>query len=289
MKATLLFIALFITTIAAKAQAYHPLLDNPSWIVYKFNVGAVSPSQNLRIAPGVDTDIDGVAYKKFIDPYVAMGDNNVYLREDLAQQKVYQLKNGVERLIYDFSLETGDTFTQDSFTYAATVDNIQVNGETRKKIELQSIVLYNGHDLRQTWIEGIGGTSHPLRPDYNAHSRLLSAHQFVYSKCTFQNGQHIYGDPICETLLTTIDNPMPVAIELYPNPFTETLTVQNSQEFHEATLKLYNSNGQLVRQMEHLNGQKILLAKENLANGLYLIQVSESGNLLHSAKVWITD
>lgn len=293
MKTTILVIVIFIVSFseAIYSQEYQPLLNNSSWIAYKFNLGAVEPPQDKIIEEGVDIEIGSVIYKKFVDPFIiSEADNKVYLREDVLQKKVFSLINGIETIIYDFSLENSDTFTQDEQTYVATVDFINVNGIIRKRIELQSIILYNGHDLRQTWIEGIGSTSHPLRPNYNAHSRFYSTHQFIYQKCSFQNGVHTYGDLNCSSLLNTTDeNELNLKINFYPNPFVTELNIQNEKRFQDLTIKLYNSVGQMVREVNNLKGQKITLRRENLANGLYCVQLFEKGKLLKSGKLLITN
>lgn len=293
MKTRILFIAILLISVSKTiySQEYHPLLNNPSWITYKINVGGVAPPQDKIIEEGIDVEIGSVIYKKFIDPYVNYGDNSVYLREDIFQKKVFSLIDGSERLIYDFNLENSDTITQDEQTYVATVDFIDVNGESRKRIQLQSIVLYNGHDLRQTWIEGVGSTSHPLRPNYNARSRFFSTNQFIYQKCYFQNGEHVYGDSNCSSLLlnTIAENELNAEINFYPNPFITELTIQNDKGFQDLTLKMYNSVGQMVREVNDLKGQKITLRRENLANGLYLVQLFDKGKLLKSNKLLITD
>jgi hypothetical protein len=98
-----------------------------------------------------------------------MGESNIsgYMREDLTQQKVYTFKDGVEYLVYDYSLEIGDTF-EINYPYTGLSGQIvevvaieQVlhpDGEWVKKFVFQN---ENGLDFNETvnyYTEGIGGT-----------------------------------------------------------------------------------------------------------------------------------
>jgi hypothetical protein len=63
---------------------------------------------------------------------------------------VYKIAEGAEMVLYDFSLEMGDTISQYGYTFAVTsVEDIAVNGGTRKKMTLHSIELYLGYSLTQ--------------------------------------------------------------------------------------------------------------------------------------------
>lgn len=291
MKTKLLLIAMLLISFTETfSQDYHPLLDNTSWVAYRTAIGGMGSIVYKYIEEGVDTDIDGVTYKKFIDPYVTYGDTSVYLREDSIQRKVYSLIDGSERLIYDFSLETDDLITFGEQTFKATVDFVEVNGEDRKRISLRGIELYRHHDLQQVWIEGIGGTSHPLKPYYNMNATFNDSHVKIFLNCRFQNGARIYGtSDNCLTFLSTdAHTQTAAAIDFYPNPFTTNLMISYAQGFNGVTLKLYNSVGQLVR-TQNLNGQNTTLNRGDLANGLYLVQLLEEGALLKTGKLIIAD
>jgi hypothetical protein len=51
------------------------------------------------------------------------------------------------------------------------------------------------------------------------------------------------------------------------------------------SFKLYNVQGQLVRELSNLNGKQFTVNRENLSGGLYLTELFEDGQLIKSAKL----
>ena len=69
-------------------------------------------------------------------------------------------------------------------------------------------------------------------------------------------------------------------IKTYPNPFSSVTTIYSDQIFNDAGLKLFNSAGQIVFEKAHIYGQSHTLAKDNLPNGLYVLQVEQDGRYM---------
>lgn len=81
-----------------------------------------------------------------------------------------------------------------------------------------------------------------------------------------------------------------------PNPFFSSTTLQTDKPFHNATLTLYNSFGQQVKQLKNISGQEIKLQKDNLPSGLYFIRLTTPspsgegwGEVIATEKLIITD
>ena len=72
-----------------------------------------------------------------------------------------------------------------------------------------------------------------------------------------------------------------------PNPFSTLATLQTSISLENATLTIYNSFGQQVKQLENISGNDIILKRENLPGGLYFIQVKEKDKKIASKKIII--
>ena len=105
---TLFCILLFIGMIGY-AQEYKPMLSNLNeWKVTNCNFGCLT---DTYFTDG-DTIVDNVSYK-ILDGYHYIS-RKFLLREDIAKKQVFIkmfLPSGVEDyLLYDFSLEVGDTF-----------------------------------------------------------------------------------------------------------------------------------------------------------------------------------
>ncbi len=301
MKNTILFIIISLLLFVENtfSQEYHPMLNNSSWKIVKSVSCCIADEENI-IQEGIDIEIGSRTYKQFIDPFPS----NVYynstynlqtlvnLREEIAERKVYKLVNGTELLLYDFNFEIGNTIHQYGNNFVVTAVNyIPVEGGTRKKITLRSEELYCGDNLTLVWIEGVGSDKTPFYPDHNMYNVCSSGGGImVFTQCSFQNGEHIYGNPDCATFLNiNQQNQIASNINFSPNPFTTTLNINSEIGFQDITLKMYNSIGQLVRENANLKGQNITIDRENLQSGLYLIQLFENNKLLKTNKVLIKD
>lgn len=76
---------------------------------------------------------------------------------------------------------------------------------------------------------------------------------------------------------------------IYPNPFSTQTTLHTDVILKSATLIVYNSIGQPVKQIDNISGQTILLSRDVLANGLYFICLTEGDKLIAMDKVVISD
>jgi len=76
---------------------------------------------------------------------------------------------------------------------------------------------------------------------------------------------------------------------IYPNPFSSTALLKSESPLHNATLKVYNSFGQLVKEMKNLSGETIEISRDNLPSGLYFIQITEGDKTLSAKKIAINE
>ncbi len=297
MKTLLCFAVFFLFTSVESAfsQEYHPMLHNSTWLLYDWTSHGL-PSEERMIEQAEDIVVGSHTYKKYIDQFPSYDSysnllHTVYLREDVAERKVYKIVDGVDLLLYDFNLENGSTIYQYGNTFTATVDYTIVNNGSRKRITLKSIEEYCGERLTQVWIEGVGSNKHPFYPDYSMYNVCsASGGMMVFTKCSFQNGEHIFGNPDCASLMPLgigESDMLSDNISVAPNPFVSELAIESAIAFNNASLKLYNAVGQLVREINNFSGQRIILNREDLSSGLYLMQLFEKGKLVKSSKVMV--
>lgn len=261
---------------------YHPMLENPSWIVTIANFGG---STNVMINPGTDVVIDGVTYKKFID--TAWGNTEVFLREDVPAKKVYRRINNADVLLYDFSLTVGSTITLSNglgYNVMSVTDIPTGDGLTRKKIYLNNFI------TSETWIEGVGSPNNPLKPRHE-----LPSDPYLYVQCSFQNGSNIYnhgfvntGTPTDCASLGTVESSLNKTT-LSPLPFSSATTLKIEHNLQNATVTIYNQLGQSVKQINNINGNEAVIERGNLQSGIYLLQLKENGKTLATQKIVITD
>ncbi|MCG3165302.1 MAG: hypothetical protein POELPBGB_01064 [Bacteroidia bacterium] len=78
-------------------------------------------------------------------------------------------------------------------------------------------------------------------------------------------------------------------IKFFPNPFTTQTVLQTDRHLQDATLTLYNSLGQQVRQVSNISGLTATLHRDNLPSGLYYLQLTQDNQTIATDKLVITD
>ncbi len=79
-----------------------------------------------------------------------------------------------------------------------------------------------------------------------------------------------------------------IKINIYPNPFSTQTTLRTDGLLKNATLTVYNSFGQTVKQIKNISGQTVTLFRDNFPSGLYFLRVTEE-NKIYTDKLVITD
>lgn len=78
-------------------------------------------------------------------------------------------------------------------------------------------------------------------------------------------------------------------VNIYPNPFSSSTTLQADTLLKNATLTVYNSAGKQVKQIKNIAGQEITLYCDNLSSGLYFILLTQDNKTLATDKFVISD
>jgi hypothetical protein len=66
-------------------------------------------------------------------------------------------------------------------------------------------------------------------------------------------------------------------------------TIQTNVDLKNATLTIYNSIGQKVKQVNNISGQTISLSRDNLPSGLYFIRLTEENKIIAVEQLLIID
>ncbi len=80
-----------------------------------------------------------------------------------------------------------------------------------------------------------------------------------------------------------------ISARLYPNPCSYQTVLYTDKEVYNATLTVLNSLGQTVKQVKNISGQSILLQRDNLPGGIYLLQLSQKNKTIVSHKLLVVD
>ena len=88
------------------------------------------------------------------------------------------------------------------------------------------------------------------------------------------------------------ENNFSLIVQIFPNPFSSATTLQTDKIFKDATLTVYNSFGQTVKQITPITigaGRTIILHRDNLPSGVYFIRVTQDNKTITTDKLMITD
>jgi len=108
----------------------------------------------------------------------------------------------------------------------------------------------------------------------------------IYIDCVYQNEEHVFGNGDCTSMLATTNTfDAGQKVVFSPNPVATELAISSAWPLENATFKMYNMQGQLVREIHNLNGTQLSLNRENLNTGLYLAELYEDGALIKTAKI----
>jgi hypothetical protein len=302
MKKFLLLIATLIT-LSAKSQTsvYHPFPDSSA--VWNFHTtlamctlgGGVESYYSITISG--DTLINSQVYHKLFTPFVqsiVTGTCSPYVfsgydgavRQDTANRKVFYVppSDSTEQLLYDFSMQVGDTVKGYIESIILPLDTVQ---------SIDSVLV--GNNYRKRWlinscynimlIEGIGSTFGLIEPSPGC---ILDVPYYELI-CFKQNGMTLYPDTNanCEVITDVKNiNPETYLTTITPNPFSDKLTINNNNN-DLSEIILYDMVSRKLLQQKFTNA--VTLNTSQLAKGIYLYEVrnpdSYRGGMAKKGKV----
>lgn len=306
----LIVLAFVLMSFALRAQfnVYHEFPDsNAVW-----NISAQGccwadcggpPSPNPVVADHLfsyyingDTIIDSISYHKLyksgsththcasptsFNSWTYYDDYFLAFREDTALRKVFWVgpSSTTEYLWYDFSAGVGDTICPwDPCTVVSSIDSIQIGSTFRKRFNLANPAVFY-------IIEGIGSNAGPMEP-------ACPFEYWASLVCFTQEGQTLYPDTVttCDLITYLPDQPiLNAGISVVPNPTSDYSTLYFGRSLQNATLTVINALGQTVVQLSNINGASVLINRNGLDNGLYMLQVTENNDFVGSARVIFSD
>lgn len=284
---------------------------------------------------GIDTIIQGRRYfclfGKFSDnamPLPPPGNqparDAIWLHQDTLAKKVRTVRNkanpiGTEVILYDFSLQAGDTITDTNHIYLnygikpykAWVDAMDSiywqDGSWRYRWFIKSNYgpVWGSPSAKAVIIEGMGYTTEPTE---NPFYRYIGVVGLTYEMTCFQvKNQWLYHQPNpwnfdCDSMLSRdlvvgINEAPPNDLEqplLYPNPVPSdgilTLNTYTHRPNENITIKAYDITGKLKLTSRMRPGERIQLSQYSVQPGVYMFQLFDSkNNLFHSMKIIINN
>jgi hypothetical protein len=286
-------LSLLFFAFTSEAQLYYPMFGyHHTWYVDNAEPSTTPRSQNDNLQYNImdasgDTLINNKQYFKariYHNSYIYPFDTILFFREDTILQQVWILLNdtGKEKLLYDYSLNQGDSiyldfdfqdsstiyYTKTGWYHVDSAKTVAIYGGARKALFLSNPNnLYNSLLFRNypelEWIEQVGST---IMPDYTQHDiDNADAHIWGYwwnfyyiLLCSFDDSDKIYHNPVfnyigysdSDSCLLSFNsgimsiNTISLDAKLYPNPCTDMLqlTAQLPQTSF-AEVEIYNVTG----------------------------------------------
>lgn len=76
---------------------------------------------------------------------------------------------------------------------------------------------------------------------------------------------------------------------IYPNPFSDYANIDFSTILENSTILIYNCLGIEVQQIKNLSGKNAILNRNNLPEGLYLLQITHNNQIVGNSKLLISN
>lgn len=206
-----------------------------------------------------------------------------FLARDNGNQKIYRYDavSQTERLIFDFSLQPGDSVLlsyssslPDYYVYAWSRDTVFVAGAYRPRIILGATAEVSGNPL-DVWVEGLGSmlwgpVSKP--PGYvGTMDTVLCIH--------YQQAQ-IYQKPgftSCHLENVGISEPEKGNLVLYPNPVQDVSVFQVTTAINgPVVLEVYDVLGRLCTIVKERGMEELKIRKADYRSGLYFFKISDN-------------
>lgn len=288
MKTKIMTVLLVMTALGLRAQDYNPLVEEGKrWnVVFSLEGPSPTPQHYTTTSYKImgDTLLDGTSYKKLYSTNREDLSNwqlQGVLRETETKQvfiKDYanHTFEGQERLLYDFSMQLGESICYYGESCCLTLVSIcdtvfEEDGKTYKKHVLEYYEEGMPLGFYETWIEGIGSELGLL----NSGSLFLVGGRYNLL-CYYEDEDLIWQNPDFNSCYMGTDgveeNSAKTWISIHPNPTTGMIVV----------------SGKNLKQVEVVNilGQRMATAQgkdetlqidiANLPSGVYFVDITDS-------------
>jgi hypothetical protein len=286
MKIKYILFFLLIVTFRATAQKgdYIPLLDtNKLWIVaMRLEFGELQITE-YHIG-------DRIVYNDtvYYELYDEVSTNPNYMREDTVEKKIYvdcyDLPDPCEDvLLYDFSLDTGDSIYFDSgYLYVDSVNYIDDKYRT----------IYLGEpnwEGQLIWAEGIGSLAGILQTQCTPGLQGMGQTEL---NCLYLNDQLIYKSDFatiygCRFEFLNVDSITKEELHIFPNPVSGQITVKFEHAHPQMmTVELIDLYGKVV-QITRSDESTFQVPTFDLLPGVYILIISDQRSIVYRNKIII--
>jgi hypothetical protein len=302
----IIFFLLIVASTQAIAQPYQSIFgkDSTSWAFEFYNL----PGKLMEVAKiSKDTLISDTVYK-IVDLSTMRG----FMREDTITGKVwYRGENffadpnpryelwANEVLIFDYSLEPGDSFDVSNHQYMDTshryskVDSVKyINGRKYIYFDMADVNWVNSGITEQyVMVEGSGGNMSPLWKChlYETFNVYFTQYLLCYYKdgikTGYENGR--YAGECSPTMGIGESDLNKGDISIYPNPATNNVFLTFKGKEQRVNIAMYDVVGKLISREDAImiGDYPYQIAMGNLASGVYIVSVQDKQGAFYKFKV----
>lgn len=88
---------------------------------------------------------------------------------------------------------------------------------------------------------------------------------------------------LCSDIKETVNN----NFRIFPNPFSQQMTVESVEDLKGSDIIIYNSTGILVKEIHNASGHSVTVQRDNLSSGIYYLVISKNGKMIGTNKILI--
>ncbi|MBX2892478.1 MAG: T9SS type A sorting domain-containing protein [Saprospiraceae bacterium] len=237
-----------------------------------------------------DSVVNGQVYQKLCSAAIQGTPNTVFcppytvdtsvcavfalMREDTAARKVYRydFDAGVEYLLFDFSVQVGDTvavgYPPESFIIQNEWYETWGDGSNRRTLSVSTL---DNNDFNR-WMESLGAFNSLWEP---AVGLCICPHGFCYQ----QNGDNLYGDVCAQIVGVSELKTAPFDLKITPNPASQNIVVQMfEKESSPSQIVVFDMFGKIVARQETAGNQSgFEINVSHLPAATYSVSVFEKG------------
>jgi len=183
----------------------------------------------------------------------------------------------------------------DNSSLCKNADTVQITVQTNPIADAGITTNINSGD--STMLHGSGGISYvwsPANTLSNANIDMPYAHPSSTTLYTLTVSD-INGCKASDTVTVIVNlsttnssiHAQGIQMVSYPNPWISAARIQiaNDGGFHDYMFKMYDMQGNLVREVNHITGNSLLLMRENLPAGMYVYKIMEKDILQFKGKM----
>ena len=291
---TILYLIIFLFyNLHVNSQEYHQLLDHESeWHLTSCSSTCIN---DVYYTNG-DTTYNGYQYK-ILNGYHYIS-RTFWLREDVSEKHIFLSydngKSRIEVLLYDFSLQIGDTILLSNpitpfpsnggfYKLDSIVSQNLLDNQSHKFFYLSPTASNQSSDELPVWIEGIGGLTlingPGGTPDINRVGKI---------SCYFNDGFLSYSqldslDRCTVKYVTGLKEIQRHSNRIYPTIFESILRLEDVSEVSEVVI--YSLRGEEVyrRKLNHQSYENLELS--HLEKGFYVIRLYDNNLPVVSKKI----